>query len=100
MATKLADRPGVKKPLKTSAAARTQQPQRFATVMGFTLESESMPDNPAETLYTLTHPDLPGLVLGDSDPWQVILTGLDAAGHLLRLQMEAGEKLPMKSSGR
>ncbi len=98
MATSLAVRPRAKKSSKTQAARpKARSSRRFATLMGFRLESEPMPDNPAETLYTLTHPDLPGMALGDSDPWQVLLCGLEAASQMLRQQMEAGERLPMES---
>jgi hypothetical protein len=37
------------------------------------------------------------MALGDSDPWQVLLCGLEAASQMLRQQMEAGERLPMES---
>src|ERR1019366_1795656 len=100
MATRIADRPLAKKSSKTRVGVSEVRPRRFTTLMGFTVESEPMPDNPSETLYTLTHRDLPGMVLGDSDPWQALLCGLDAASHMLRQQMEAGEKLPMQFRSR
>jgi hypothetical protein len=98
MATKLAARPKPRKSSKARNLGSARPSREFTTLMGFKIESEPMPDNPAETLYTLTHPDLPGMVMGDSNPWSVLLCGLDAAGRMLRHQMESGEQLPVKSS--
>ena len=71
-----------------------ESPEQFSTLLGFKMFCEPMPDNPQELLYTLMHPDLPGLVYGDSDPWKLLLSGIEAAGRIFKRRMESGEPIP------
>ncbi len=72
-------------------AVRTQK-----TLLGFVLESEPMPDDEREILYTLTHPDLPGLAYSGTDAWETLIAGVQAAGRMLQDRMEAGQKLTIE----
>jgi hypothetical protein len=69
--------------------------QHYTTLFGFEVRSEPMPGNEQETLFTLTHAQLPGLAYSESDPWGCLLAAMETAMRITQGRMESGEPFPL-----